>query len=119
MPRGDRTGPYGFGPMTGRGAGYCAGYNIPGFANPLPVKRFAGRGGRGHRNWYYATGLAGWQRAPMGLPTWGGFVSPSPSSFEISKEKELEMLKKQAEYFEECLGDIKKRIKELKEEKED
>ena len=23
MPRGDRTGPTGFGPMTGRGAGYC------------------------------------------------------------------------------------------------
>ena len=34
MPRGDRTGPAGMGPMTGRGAGYCAGYSVPGFANP-------------------------------------------------------------------------------------
>ncbi|NLG67487.1 MAG: DUF5320 domain-containing protein, partial [Actinobacteria bacterium] len=25
MPRGDGTGPEGMGPMTGRGAGYCAG----------------------------------------------------------------------------------------------
>lgn len=33
MPRGDRTGPAGFGSMTGRGAGYCAGYSMPGFAN--------------------------------------------------------------------------------------
>ena len=45
MPRGDRTGPDGIGPMTGRGAGYCAGFNMPGFRNPGP--RF-GRGfGRG------------------------------------------------------------------------
>jgi len=34
MPRGDRTGPAGMGPMTGRAAGYCAGYNVPGFINP-------------------------------------------------------------------------------------
>jgi len=26
MPRGDGTGPWGLGPMTGRAAGYCAGY---------------------------------------------------------------------------------------------
>lgn len=35
MPRGDRTGPNGMGPMTGRGAGYCTGYDRPGFANPV------------------------------------------------------------------------------------
>jgi len=33
MPRGDGSGPDGFGPMTGRGAGYCAGYDRPGYAN--------------------------------------------------------------------------------------
>jgi len=37
MPRGDGTGPTGKGPMTGRGAGYCAGYPTPGYEN-------AGRG---------------------------------------------------------------------------
>ncbi len=36
MPWGDETGPMGQGPMTGRGAGYCAGYNTPGYANPMP-----------------------------------------------------------------------------------
>ncbi|MBA7569646.1 hypothetical protein ES708_11387 [subsurface metagenome] len=36
MPGGDRTGPTGMGPMTGRGVGYCAGYQVPGFANPIP-----------------------------------------------------------------------------------
>ena len=34
MPRGDGTGPAGMGPMTGRAAGYCAGYNMPGYMNP-------------------------------------------------------------------------------------
>ena len=34
MPRGDGTGPGGMGPMTGRGAGYCAGYSVPGYMNP-------------------------------------------------------------------------------------
>lgn len=34
MPRGDRTGPWGRGPRTGRGAGYCGGYGQPGFTNP-------------------------------------------------------------------------------------
>ncbi|NIW15542.1 MAG: hypothetical protein GWN31_16790, partial [Candidatus Thorarchaeota archaeon] len=33
MPRGDRTGPWGLGPRTGRAAGYCAGYPVPGFMN--------------------------------------------------------------------------------------
>ena len=35
MPAGDGTGPVGFGPMTGRAAGYCAGYPVPGFMNPI------------------------------------------------------------------------------------
>jgi len=35
MPAGDRTGPAGFGPMTGRAAGYCAGYPVPGYMNPV------------------------------------------------------------------------------------
>ncbi|KON32347.1 hypothetical protein AC477_03110 [miscellaneous Crenarchaeota group-1 archaeon SG8-32-1] len=35
MPTGDKTGPIGQGPMTGRAAGYCAGYSVPGFMNPI------------------------------------------------------------------------------------
>ena len=54
MPRGDRTGPGGLGPRTGRAAGYCAGYPVPGFMNPTPgFGRGYGRGyGRGFgRRW--------------------------------------------------------------------
>lgn len=49
MPGGDRTGPLGQGPMTGRGAGYCAGADAPGFMN-AGMGRGMGRGfgpGRG------------------------------------------------------------------------
>ncbi len=33
MPGGDRTGSYGFGPMTERAAVSCAGFGVAGFAN--------------------------------------------------------------------------------------
>ena len=35
MPHGDGTGPAGLGPMTGRAAGFCAGYSVPGYMNPV------------------------------------------------------------------------------------
>ncbi|MFO7968160.1 MAG: DUF5320 domain-containing protein [Archaeoglobaceae archaeon] len=33
MPGGDRTGPRGEGPRTGRKAGLCSGYKTPGYTN--------------------------------------------------------------------------------------
>jgi len=36
MPQGDRTGPYGQGPRSGRGFGYCNGYHHPGYAYNRP-----------------------------------------------------------------------------------
>ena len=60
MPFKDRTGPSGMGPMTGRGAGYCTGFNRPGLFSWMPGRRCfglsrRGRGnGRGFRNsWYH------------------------------------------------------------------
>jgi len=38
MPFGNGTGPAGLGPMTGRAAGFCAGYPVPGYANPVGGK---------------------------------------------------------------------------------
>jgi hypothetical protein len=47
MPRGDGTGPAGMGPMTGRGAGYCAGNDAPGYMNPAGGRRTFYRGAPG------------------------------------------------------------------------
>lgn len=54
MPRGDRMGSAGMGPMSGRAAGHCAGFDGPGFANPGPGRGRGrgfgrGRGGFGRR----------------------------------------------------------------------
>jgi len=118
MPFGDGTGPAGLGPMTGRAAGYCAGYPVAGYMNPIPGRGYFGGGfgggGRGRRNRYYATGLTGWQSASPAYPPFGGaYPYGVPGQYPMTKEQELELLKNQASHFENALGDIKKRIEEL------
>ena len=120
MPAGDGTGPRGMGPMTGRGAGYCAGYDAPGHANPMPGRGFGrGRGmargggwgrGRGWRHQYYATGLPGWARFGY-APAWG-----APPTQPLTQEQETEYLKAQAEGLQQELEAINQRIAELEEE---
>lgn len=112
MPGGDGTGPTGMGPMTGRGAGYCAGYNAPGYANPIAGRGFGrGRGGGwGRRNMYYATGQTGWQRAGFGR---GGFAQPMAPIAPPAREEQLEALKAQADMMENGLKEIQSRIQEL------
>jgi len=53
MPQGDRTGPEGQGPMTGRAKGFCVGSDRPGFVEPGVGLRGGGRfraSGRCFRN---------------------------------------------------------------------
>jgi len=122
MPGGDGTGPAGMGPMTGRAVGYCAGYPVPGFMNPVPGGAFWGRGrggGRGWRNWLYATGLTGWQRAAQGLPAFGAggaYAAPVAWPFApatMSMAQELDLLKRQAEYLTNTVEGMRKRIEEI------
>ena len=118
MPGGDRTGPLGRGPMTGRAAGFCAGFAVPGFANPgVGSGRgfFGGRGGRGGgrgwRNMYYATGQPGWMRAG-----WG--PAPYAPAGPATAADEAEDLKQQAEMLEQSLSQIKQRLSDLAKESE-
>jgi len=115
MPGGDRTGPMGMGPMTGRAAGFCAGYPIPGYANPVGGRGYFGRGrgfmgrggGHGWRNWVYTTGLPGWARTGFGF---SGPVGPTTA------EQELEGLKQQADFLQNSLSQINERIGQLEKE---
>ncbi len=110
MPGGDRTGPMGMGSMTGRGAGFCAGYGMPGYANPMGGRGrgFWGRGrGGGGRGRGFGMGRFGWPVMDVGYPAYGG-VPVTPNT-----EQELETLKQQANYFQGALEDIQKRIDEL------
>ena len=122
MPGGDGTGPRGMGPMTGRRTGYCAGYDTPGFANPVPGRGYGrgwgrgwfggggygrGGGGRGWRNRFYATGRPLWARQPYDYgPAWD---SPPPPT----QEQEMDGLKREAEWLKGQLDAIGQRIKEL------
>ncbi len=121
MPGGDRTGPMGMGPMTGRAAGYCAGSDTPGYASPVPGRGFgmgrgrgrgfAGRGfgggGRGFRHWYYATGVPGWMR-------FGGWPAPYAAPYAAPDAgAEKQWLEAQARSLQGELEEIKKRLQEL------
>jgi hypothetical protein len=102
MPFGDGTGPMGMEP--GRRMGYCAGYLTPG--NMMNSGVYRG-GGRGRRNWFYATGMPGWMRAAQGMPAFGGIINPSAT------KDEKAMLKEQAEFMKKQIDEIQKRIDQL------
>jgi hypothetical protein len=110
MPRGDGTGPAGMGPMTGRGAGLCAGYPTPGYVNAGRGSGFWGwgrgrGGGWGRRNWFYATGLPFWARMAQGF-----FSAPSA-------EQERQALRQQSQQLQESLNAINRRLEDLEKEK--
>jgi hypothetical protein len=120
MPRGDRTGPMGWGPMTGRGAGFCAGFGVPGFMNRMGGGGAWGRGawgagGHGWRHWYYATGLPGWMRAGWGVPAWGTpghpYAAPVPPGG--AREAHLAEMKAQAAALQQSLEGLRQHIQEM------
>ncbi|MCD6302005.1 MAG: DUF5320 domain-containing protein [Anaerolineae bacterium] len=113
MPLGDGTGPMGWGPMTGRGAGYCAGYGVPGYLNPAY--------GRGWWRGWWGAGRgygAGWwrfgYRPVWGAPAYGygyGPYCPLPT-----KEQEADALRQQAQWLTQTLESINQRLEALEQE---
>jgi len=121
MPGGDHTGPLGQGPRTGRAAGYCAGYDMPGYMNPIPGYGFGrgrgggwGGGGRGWRHRFYATGLTGWQRGGRGRgwrafpPYLAPYDMPAPT-----REQQVSMLQADLQCLEQNAELLRRRIEEL------
>jgi hypothetical protein len=126
MPGGDRTGPMGMGPRSGRAAGYCGGFGVPGYENFAPGRGFRmnffnrqsfwgrgfGGGGRGWRNIFYATGIPGWMRS-------GRYAAPYPNQVPYWKsdpEEETQLLEDQARVLQSELDFVKKRLSEIKAE---
>jgi hypothetical protein len=121
MPRGDGTGPAGFGSMTGRAAGFCAGYSVPGFMNPVGRFRIRSAG--------YGLGLGfgrgrGWRsyanRAPYRVR---GYYPFDPAAVypaaEDEQKYEDEVLAQDAKILKEQLKQIEARLEELKKDEEE
>lgn len=102
MPRGDKTGPEGKGPRTGRQMGYCSGSDNPGYT--VGSGRGFGRGfGRGRRfgrdSGYNPRG------EPRPRDGSGRRTGNFPENPEASNYQNSEILEK--------LGNIEKRLDEL------
>ena len=122
MPGGDRTGPNGLGPRTGRAAGFCAGYQMPGYANPY-VPRFGrgyGRGwGRGFGRGFWGRGRGFWRRDYYPDPYYGPVPYYRDSYPEPNKEEEKSYLEDMVKGLEEELKAIKERLQGLSKEKKE
>jgi len=119
MPRGDRTGPAGMGPMTGRAAGYCAG-----FMNPYGGRFGVGRGGLpygggrgrawgGGRGWGWGGAMGAY--GPGYYP--GAYGYPPAPIYPQAPAQERKFLEQEAKAIEEELKAIRNRIEELRKEK--
>lgn len=123
MPRGDGTGPNGQGPMTGRGAGFCAGYNTPGYANPaggmgrgMAWRR--GRGGGFGRGWGNRAMAAMPPAQPMTYQPQPPVVepqpvAPQPAPVSTAAPADLQGMRDQADFLRESLAALEQRITEL------
>ena len=105
MPRGNRSGPSGEGPNTGRGLGYCTGNDHPGFMNAISNR------GRGYGRGFH--GGAGYGRG-AGLGFRGGYGSYNPGNVADVSEKtlienEIRILKDQLSALEDRLYNNEKK----------
>ena len=113
MPRGDRTGPSGNGPMTGRQMGYCAGNNQAGYMNSGYGNY--GRGFGNRRGFGYGRGFG----RGFGYGRGEGFANANyydeniPSVSEKTMiENEINSIKDQMSFLEKRLSEISNKDKE-------
>jgi hypothetical protein len=107
--------------MTGRGAGFCAGYAAPGYANPAVGQGLGFGQGRG-RGLGGARGFCGGRRWGGAFAAPGGYAAPiayaPPVAYAAQNApQELDALKAQAGTIAKTLEGIQQRIAELESDK--
>jgi hypothetical protein len=114
MPRGDKTGPQGLGSKTGREAGYCAGYSVPGYMNPTnSYGRGLGRGRGGGRGRGFGRGRFLYQPLPF-QPVYQHEVQQRLPREEIAVLENYQIgLEAQKSNVEQEITRVKTRIEEL------
>jgi len=118
MPRGDHTGPMGMGPKTGRGAGYCNGFDAPGYVTQPGFGSRSGGGfgrGRGQGRSYGCGQGRGFRQSfvPVGTPGRGRATAPGAAAFD-----EKTALRQQAEVLETRLRQIQQQLADTSPETE-
>jgi hypothetical protein len=107
MPGGDRTGPEGRGPLTGRRQGFCAGFESAGYDRPnYIVGRGFGRGfwGRGRRYWW---------RDIRSSNSYQRRINPEF----VSTDDEKAFLEESIKNLDEEIKSIRKRLEQISKEK--
>ena len=118
MPRGNGTGPNGMGPMTGRAAGYCAGYGMPGYMNSVGGfgrGRGVGLGMGFGRGLGFGRGFsrrggwgAGFGPAPYAVSATPWASAPDAQVERLNLERQAEMLGAELKLVQERLDAIEK-----------
>lgn len=106
MPSGNRTGPMGQGPRTGRAFGFCSGYDTPGYTkgSGTAMGRGFGRGmGRGR----------GFGQGRNFGSFFSGLGQFFPWRQSAGKDDEIRMLRSQSEVLSRTQADLEKRLREL------
>jgi hypothetical protein len=102
MPGGNGTGPLGIGGHSGRGAGFCAGFEMPGYMNP----------GAGFGCGFNRGSGRGFGRLCRTVGSWW----PGGAYQGLTAGVESEMLEDRIRYMEQDLDKSKKRLAELQKE---
>ena len=104
MARGNRTGPRGEGPRTGRGVGYCSGSDTPGYTKRPGMGMGGGLRAGGGRGLGFGRG--------RGFGP--GFYQPTPAQRQMTQEGEKQVLERDLEALENQKKVIEERLKQLK-----
>jgi len=105
--------------MTGRAAGYCAGYGMPGFMNPYGGRGLGMAWGRGGGRGMGMAWRRGWGRGPGG--GWGFTPGPIPDPYAVpapTAEDQLAELRDQANWLKQQMDAVNARIQELQDTKD-
>jgi len=102
MPRGDRMGPMGEGPRTGRGLGYCAGYDSAGYTRGF---------GNGYGN-HFGQGY-GYGRGRGFGRGFFGYNQPTSAPAPVENQTGIEGLKEEAKSLSNRLKTILDSIEQL------
>ena len=135
MPRGDRRGPNGMGPMTGRAAGLCSGSSTPGYVNGGVAGGYgqgmgAGRGagrqqvGCSHMQPYFGGGFHGAANGSsygrgmgraQGINRGMGFQRMNAAPV-VSKETEKAIIENEVSFLKDQLKSLEGRLTDMQDD---